>query len=457
MRGATMTVSALIDVVIIVSSMAIAYWVRFSVLQGTGPMGTAFNHIVWCTAFSPVYLFFYCIFGIYDRHTPSEPTHVMGRLIAANTIAMMLYIDIIFFFRMVDFSRWMIIIAWIITNIASCLKLAVNNQCISKMLGRGDGRERIVIIGSGTTAQTYIDALNRERPACHDVVGIVSNTPTSGANCLGTYANALSILEYYVPDRVVVALDSADYDIISDVLLACENTGIKVCLLPTYHDFLPDRPHIIEQAGLPLIDMNRTELDNMGYAFIKRAFDVACSLVLIILTSPILLAAAIGTKASSPGPVLFKQERIGRGRKPFYILKFRSMRLNDTSDSAWTRDGDPRRTKFGAFMRRYSIDELPQLFNVLKGDMSLVGPRPEIPSYVEHFKCSVPLYMVRHQVRPGMTGWAQVNGLRGDTSIQKRVEYDLYYIENWSFLFDLRILAMTPFRGIVNKQESLIK
>ena len=137
------------------------------------------------------------------------------------------------------------------------------------------------------------------------------------------------------------------------------------------------------------------------------------------------------------------------------MLKFRSMRVNAQSDTAWTRDHDPRRTAWGAFMRRYSIDELPQLFNVLAGDMSLVGPRPEIPRYVDHFKYSIPLYMVRHQVRPGITGWAQVNGLRGDTSIRARVDYDLYYIENWSMLFDLKILLMTPFKGVVNRQESL--
>ena len=166
-----------------------------------------------------------------------------------------------------------------------------------------------------------------------------------------------------------------------------------------------------------------------------------------------LLLAAIGTRLSSPGPVIFRQERIGRGRRPFMIYKFRSMRVNDTSDTAWSTHDDPRRTRFGAFMRKYSIDELPQLFNVIKGDMSLVGPRPEIPAYVDEFRQSIPLYMVRHRVRPGITGWAQINGLRGDTPIDKRIEYDLFYIDHWSLTFDLRILLMTPFKGIVNHAE----
>ena len=228
----------------------------------------------------------------------------------------------------------------------------------------------------------------------------------------------------------------------------------RSALLPSFHQFVSSRPFIEQEAGLPLVRINRIALDNMGLAFVKRLADIVGSFVLIVVTSPIMAMAAVGTKLSSPGPIIFRQTRVGRGRKPFCIFKFRSMRINDASDSAWTTASDPRRTPFGSFMRHYSIDELPQLFNVLKGDMSLVGPRPEIPQHVNSFKLSIPLYMVRHQVRPGMTGWAQVNGLRGDTSVEQRVEYDLFYIENWSLLFDLRILLMTPFRGIVNKQET---
>ena len=167
-----------------------------------------------------------------------------------------------------------------------------------------------------------------------------------------------------------------------------------------------------------------------------------------------MLAAAVGVKLSSPGPVLFKQERVGKDKKTFYMYKFRSMRVNSEEKTGWSRNSDPRKTRFGALIRKFSIDELPQFFNVLKGDMSLVGPRPEVPHYVEQFKEEIPRYMVKHQVRPGITGWAQVNGYRGDTSIRKRIEYDIYYIENWNVFFDLKILLMTPFKSV--NQEKLV-
>ena len=165
-----------------------------------------------------------------------------------------------------------------------------------------------------------------------------------------------------------------------------------------------------------------------------------------------MLFAAIGTRLSSPGPILFRQERVGKDRKPFKMLKFRSMRVTGTEDTGWSTKNDPRKTKFGSFIRKFSIDELPQMFNVLAGQMSLIGPRPEVPFHVNHFKDEIPLYLVRQQVRPGITGWAQVNGLRGDTSIEERVKYDIWYIENWSLALDIKIVWKTVFGGLVNAE-----
>lgn len=224
-------------------------------------------------------------------------------------------------------------------------------------------------------------------------------------------------------------------------------------MIPFYNDVIPTRPTIDTVGKLKLIQLRTTPLDDPLNAFAKRAFDASVSFLLLVLLSPLLLGLAIAIKLSSPGPVFFKQERIGLNKKKFVMYKFRSMRVNDTQDTAWSSQTDDRRTRVGALMRKTSLDELPQLLNTLKGDMSLVGPRPEIPYYVEHFRETVPLYMVKYQVRPGMTGWAQVNGYRGDTSIPARVEHDLWYIENWSFGLDLKILLMTAFGGMINSEK----
>ena len=183
--------------------------------------------------------------------------------------------------------------------------------------------------------------------------------------------------------------------------------------------------------------------------------DVVGSLVLIVLTSPIMLGVAIGVKLSSPGPIIFKQERVGLNKRPFMMYKFRSMRVNAAEDSAWSTNSDPRKTRFGSIIRKFSLDELPQFFNVLKGDMSLVGPRPEIPFHVEHFKEEIPRYLVRQQVRPGLTGWAQINGLRGNTDIAERIRYDIWYIENWTVALDIKILFRTVFGGKMVNDEKI--
>ena len=231
--------------------------------------------------------------------------------------------------------------------------------------------------------------------------------------------------------------------------------GTHVSLIPIYNDYIPPHPEIDSFGRTRLINLRATPMDAFLGSFVKRFGDILLSFIMLVLLSPLMIVAAIGVKLSSPGPVFFRQQRVGKDKKVFSMLKFRSMRLNEEENTAWSKNIDPRKTKFGSFIRKYSIDELPQLFNVLNGDMSLVGPRPEIPFYVRQFKETVPLYLVRQQVRPGMTGWAQVHGLRGDTSIEERVKYDIWYIENWRLLLDVRILFMTIFRGAFKNDEKL--
>jgi exopolysaccharide biosynthesis polyprenyl glycosylphosphotransferase len=224
-------------------------------------------------------------------------------------------------------------------------------------------------------------------------------------------------------------------------------------VIPFYNDIIPANPTIESIGRSKLINMRVNRLENIGWGMLKRGFDLVVSILGLVLLSPLFLILAVGVKCSSPGPILFRQTRVGYKRRPFEMLKFRSLRQNKEENTAWTKDSDPRRTKFGAFIRKTSLDELPQLINVLKGDMSLVGPRPELPHFVEQFRETIPYYMVKHQVKPGMTGWAQVNGLRGDTSIEERIEKDLWYIEHWSPWLDLRILFKTFFGGAINAEK----
>ena len=205
--------------------------------------------------------------------------------------------------------------------------------------------------------------------------------------------------------------------------------------------------------GLPIINIRHVPLTNTVYAFAKRIVDIIGSLFMIVIFSPVMLFSVIAIKLTSKGPIIFKQERVGLHNRPFMMYKFRTMEVQKPSQEkkGWTTPNDPRVTTIGKVLRRTSMDELPQLFNILRGDMSIVGPRPERPQFVEKFKEEIPRYMIKHQVRPGLTGWAQVNGLRGNTSIRMRVEYDLYYIENWTMSFDIKIMFLTVFKGLINK------
>lgn len=458
-RGISIVTSSVIDVALVLLAMAVGYYLRFNILAGIDNVGTFDTHMAWAAIISPVVVFLFGLVGASD-YGPSAPdlTRQLGLTIVATTVSVMLLIVCVFIFRLVDMSRLLLVLFWALMTLFACLKTIALRSYFKRLYAQGTGQRRVVLVGSGHNAVRYAAGIARQKASPYRIVGSVGPYPVSTTvKHLGTYYTIDQVLDALNPEEVVVALDSHEHGLLDDLLLACEQSGSRVSIMPNYYEFLSTRSNINVEGSTPVININKVPLDNVGFSFIKRMLDIVGSLALIVLTSPIMLVAAVGTKLSSPGPIIFAQRRVGRGRQEFDMYKFRSMRVNDEQDSAWTTADDPRKTKWGAFMRRFSIDELPQLFNVLKGDMSLVGPRPEIPTYVDNFKVSVPLYMIRHQVRPGMTGWAQINGLRGDTSIEKRVTYDLYYINNWTLLFDLKILLLTPAKGVLsNDQESLV-
>jgi Undecaprenyl-phosphate glucose phosphotransferase len=314
-------------------------------------------------------------------------------------------------------------------------------------------QRRVVLVGSAALLKDYVSAVASAPYLGYQILGYVSTkNDWYDLPWLGHLEQLGEVLDVQRPDEVVAALDVGETEWMPHVIQECEKSGVKLSMIPFYAKYMPSNPQIDSVNGVPVINLRRVPLDNIGNAFLKRTFDVVGSLILIVLSSPLMLFAAIGVKLSSPGPIIFKETRVGLNKKPFDMYKFRSMRVNSQETTGWSQNVDNRKTKFGALIRKTSIDELPQFFNVLKGDMSLVGPRPELPYFVEQFKEEVPLYMVKHQVRPGITGWAQVNGLRGDTSIPDRIRHDVYYIENWSPVFDLKILFMTIWK-VVNPEE----
>ena len=341
--------------------------------------------------------------------------------------------------------------------LTSCLRIALRKS-LQTMRSKGYNLKHMLMVGYSRATEEYIDRLQDNPQWGYVVCGILDDhipagTLYKGVKVLGSLGNLEIILPENKLDEIAITLSLRDYDYLAEIVNICEKSGVHTKFIPDYNSLIPTRPYTEDLMGLPVINIRYVPLTNTGNMLVKRIVDIAGSLFGILITSPVMLICALAVKLSSPGPVIFKQERVGLHNKPFFMYKFRSMELQTPGreKKAWTVKDYPSVTGVGKVMRRTSLDELPQLFNILKGDMSLVGPRPERPHFVEKFREEIPRYMVKHQVRPGLTGWAQVNGLRGDTSIRKRIEYDIYYIENWTLGFDIKIIFLTFFTGFINK------
>ncbi len=322
------------------------------------------------------------------------------------------------------------------------------------MRKRGYNKKYIVILGINNGTENFIKKIESSPDLGYEISGYFDIAPRSQLKLtyLGNFKRVSRYFSGSVPDEALIMLSDKTQPYMGHLISICERWGVKFSIIPGMFSSFSSRIYISSFDGIPVMSMRRVPLDKPLNKFIKRTLDIVVSLLMLITLSPLMLVTAITIKATSPGKIIFRQQRVGLGQKPFIMYKFRSMREETESDLSSTEKNDPRCTKFGRFIRKYSIDELPQLFNVLKGNMSLVGPRPEIPYYVREYRKSVPLYMVKHYVKPGITGWAQVNDLRGsDTSIEDRIKHDIYYIEHWSVAFDIKILFRTLTKGIFSK------
>jgi exopolysaccharide biosynthesis polyprenyl glycosylphosphotransferase len=353
-----------------------------------------------------------------------------------------------------DFSRAMIIYAWLLTITLVMAGRVIYHWLRTRARAEGWGRDRVLIVGTGDVAQMILQKIQWSPWLAYEVVGLVTKNGNGGhppgsvlgIPVLGTADDLPRLIDKNAVNEVIIALPEASHEEALGIIALCDRSTISVKVFPDVFQFIAGQVTIDDLGGLPLLAVRDVALRGWKLTF-KRAMDILGSAVLLVVLSPLMLLVAILVKLESPGPVFYVQERMGLDARPFPCIKFRSMRQDAEQDGpGWTTPIDPRRTRLGALIRRLNIDELPQLINVLLGEMSLVGPRPERPVYVEQFRKNIPRYMDRHREKAGLTGWAQVNGLRGDTSITERTKYDLWYIENWSLLLDIKILIRQVFR-----------
>ena len=448
----------LTDAVLIFVSYFLSVYLKYIIIDGKPAVWDATRPFsLFLVCYSLILPAAYYAFRVYAQRRFADETGEYFNIVLVNLIGTLTVATAFYVLRLTEFSRVALFLFFLISSALVVFKHFIGRRIIMHYRNLGYNKRHIILIGNGKHALHYKEDISKEKRLGIEIDGYVSAVPNIAlGNCLGPYEDLETIIEKMNPDEIVIALEPHEIKWMDKIMTIAGKEGTHVTLIPFYNDYIPPHPEIDSYGRTRLINLRATPMDSFVGSFIKRTADIVLSLLMLLILSPLMVFTAIGVKLSSPGPMFFRQQRVGKDKKNFSMLKFRSMRVNTEENTAWSKNEDPRKTKFGSFIRKYSIDELPQLFNVLKGDMSLVGPRPEIPFYVRQFKESVPLYLVRQQVRPGMTGWAQVHGLRGDTSIMERVKYDIWYIENWSLLLDLRILFMTIFRGAFKNDEKLI-
>lgn len=452
----------LIDAVVVAISYMLAWYIKFASEfvdrePGTGALSmqhyfSAMYYIV------PGYILLYYFFSMYTPKRTTRHKYEIVNIIKANTAGLLLFMVVLFIFKQIDFSRTMIFIFYVINIILTTVSRSSIRRLLRFFRKKGYNLKHILLVGYSRAAEEYVTRIQSNPQWGYVVCGILDDsiprgTVYKGVKVLGDIDNLSIILPHDKLDEIAITLSLKDYDRLEEIVAICEKSGVHTKFIPDYNSLFPSNPYTEDLMGLPVINIRNVPLTNTFNIILKRLVDIVGGIILGILFSPIMIVAAILIKCTDGGKIIFKQERVGLHNKNFYMYKFRTMKEQSPTNEkkAWTVKDDPRVTGIGKFLRRTSLDELPQLFNIIKGDMSLVGPRPERPQFVEKFKEEIPRYMVKHQVRPGLTGWAQINGYRGDTSIRKRIDYDIYYIENWTLGFDIKIMFLTIFKGFINK------
>lgn len=448
-----------VDACVITLAWLMAYWLRFylpviEVTKGFPPFSryaalTPLIVILWQMVFSSARL--------YQSQRMLRRTHEAFLILRTHGFAMILFTSLTYLFTEYQYSRGVMLYFGILGGVSLLvLRLSVRNF-LRSVRKKGYNLRYAIVVGEGPAAETMIWKLKRFPEIGISIQGVITSpeskaTLVQGAPVLGHFGELAAILRDKKPDQILICLPRKYANELDTLLRELKDETLDIQLVPDIQDYVTLGCAIEDFDGLPIVKLNDSPLDGFG-AVLKRTTDFSFTLFGMLFLSPLLLAIGLLVKLTSKGPIFYGQERCGLDGRPFLMWKFRSMRSDaeDVTGAIWAKKDDDRRTPIGTFLRSTSIDELPQLWNVLRGEMSLVGPRPERPVFVDQFRGDIPHYMLRHKVKAGITGWAQVNGWRGDTSLEQRIECDLYYIRNWSYTLDLKILWMTIWKGFVNK------
>jgi exopolysaccharide biosynthesis polyprenyl glycosylphosphotransferase len=447
---------AINDLVMVALAFYLAYWLRQSVAIpppiNIAPFGDFVGMMV-IQVVTMVVLYFFS--RLYDVKRSMPRLDEFYRIFAATSIGTIATIAFTtFLFKNsaleLDFPRAMMIYAWLLTVVLVTVSRSLIMMVRNWLRKRGLWADRLLIVGTEDVGRMILQKVRQMPRLGYEVVGFVDGASHQGEQIMGVPVlggvdDIPDLIEEHDIEEVIIGRPELSHQEVLAIISRCERGQVGIKIFPDLFQIIATELSIGDLGGLPLLTVRDVALRGWKLT-LKRIVDLVGSAVGLIILSPLLILTSVAIKLDSRGPVFYAQERMGLDAKPFWCLKFRSMRTDAESDGpGWTTEGDPRVTVLGRFLRRFSIDELPQFINVFLGDMSLVGPRPERPVYVEQFRRSIPRYMDRHREKAGMTGWAQVNGLRGDTSIAERTKYDLWYIENWSLWLDFKIMLRTLF------------
>lgn len=449
----------IVDACVIASIWMLAYWTRFNlplieVTKGFPEFSryaalTPLIVILWLSVISSAKL--------YQSQRMLRRTHEAFQILRAHALAMVLFIALTYLFTEYRYSRGVMLYFGVLGAIGLiAFRLSVRN-ILRSVRRQGFNLRHAIIIGEGSAVETLIWKLKRFPEIGISIRGVITPPDSQavniqGAPVLGNFSKIAEILAEQRPDQILISLPKRHALLLEEILRELRDETVDIQLIPDIHDYVTLGCAVEDFDGMPIVKLNDSPLAGIG-AVQKRITDFIFGSIGLIVVAPLFFIIACLVKLSSRGPIFYSQDRCGLDGRSFRMWKFRSMRVDAEGDSGavWAKKDDNRRTSVGSFLRATSLDELPQLWNVVRGEMSLVGPRPERPVFVEKFRDEVPHYMLRHKVKAGITGWAQVNGWRGDTSLEQRIECDLFYIRNWSYALDLKILWMTLWKGFVNK------